>query len=114
MQRKVARVLVDNGSALNVCPLVTIQKLGIDRSTIRTSNTTVRAFDGSKREVLGDIELPVQIGPYTFDITFQVLYIPAAYNFLLGRPWVHSAGLISKGGLQAFIRRSSTSSTIIW
>jgi hypothetical protein len=27
----VARVLVDNGSALNVCPLITIQKLGIDK-----------------------------------------------------------------------------------
>lgn len=40
------------------------------------------------------MDLPVEIGPHTFDITFQVLDIPAAYNFLLGRPWVHSAGAV--------------------
>lgn len=66
----VARVLVDNGSALNVCPLITIQKLGISKSNIRPSNITFRAFDGSKREVLGDLDLP--IGPCTFEVTFQM------------------------------------------
>jgi hypothetical protein len=35
---------------------------------------TIRAFDGSKREVLGDLDLPVEIGPGTFEVTFQVLY----------------------------------------
>lgn len=90
----VARVLIDNGSAINVCPLVTIMKLGIDESTIRPSDITIRAFDGSKRQILGDIDLPVEIGPYTFEVEFQVLDIPETYNFLLGRPWVHSAGAV--------------------
>lgn len=85
----VARVLIDNGSALNVCPLITIMKLGVDKSALRSCNTIIRAFDGAKREVLGEIDLPVEIGPYTFEVTFQVLDIPTAYNFLLGRPWVH-------------------------
>jgi len=26
----------------------------------------VRAFDGSKREILGEVELPVQVGPCVF------------------------------------------------
>lgn len=64
----VARVLIDNGSAINVCPWVTIMKLGIDQSTIRSSDITIRAFDGLKRQILGDIDLPVEIGPYTFEV----------------------------------------------
>ena len=45
----------------------------------------VRAFDGTKREVLGNIKLPIQVGPCTFDSEFIV-------NCLLGRPWIHMAG----------------------
>jgi len=36
----------------------------------------------------------VEIGPYTFEVEFQVLDIPETYNFFLGRPWVHSAGAV--------------------
>lgn len=106
----VARVLIDNGSAINVCPLVTIMKLGIDESTIRPSDITIRAFDGSKRQILGDIDLPVEIGPYTFEVEFQVLDIPETYNFLLGRPWVHSAGAVPS----SLHQKKNTSFGIIW
>ena len=44
--------------------------------------------------VRGEIELPIQIGPCTFQITFQVMDITPAYSCLLGRPWIHSAGAI--------------------
>lgn len=36
-----------------------------------SSDITIRAFDGSKRQILGDIDLPVEIGPYTFEVEFQ-------------------------------------------
>ena len=89
-----ARVLVDNGSALNVMPKVTLSKLAIEGSHMRPSNTVVRAFDGSRREVMGEIELPIQIGLCTFEITFQVMDILPTYSCLLGRPWLHSAGVV--------------------
>ncbi len=69
-EMRVARVLIDNGSALNVCPLATISKLGVDRASIRPCSTTIRAFDGSKRQVQGEVDLHVEIGPHTFEITF--------------------------------------------
>ncbi|RDX75079.1 hypothetical protein CR513_45093, partial [Mucuna pruriens] len=47
-------------------------------------------FDGSKREVLGKITLPIRIGPTMFDITFYVIDIRPAYSCLLGRPWIHT------------------------
>ena len=54
----------------------------------------VRAFDGSKREVMGEVELPIQIGSCVFQVTFQVMDILPAYSCLLGRPWIHSAGVV--------------------
>ncbi|KAA3455603.1 RNA-directed DNA polymerase (Reverse transcriptase), Ribonuclease H-like protein [Gossypium australe] len=66
----VPNVLIDNGSALNVMPLATLSKMPVDMSYLRPCHSTVRAFDGTRREVM--------------DIT-------PSYNCLLGRPWIHSA-----------------------
>ena len=53
-----------------------------------------RAFDGSREDIRGEIDLPIQIGPHTCQITFQVMDINPAYSFLLGRPWIHSVGVV--------------------
>ncbi|RDY11701.1 hypothetical protein CR513_03582, partial [Mucuna pruriens] len=47
-------------------------KLYSTRATLKTSFVVVRAFNGSKREMMGEITLPIRIGPTTFDITFQL------------------------------------------
>ncbi|KAJ9190649.1 hypothetical protein P3X46_001829 [Hevea brasiliensis] len=90
----VAKVLIDNGSALNVLPNTTLARLPVDQSDIRQSAMVVRAFDGTRREVLGDIDLPIQVGACTFNVTFQVMNIEPAYTMLLGRPWIHSANAV--------------------
>ncbi|PKI72718.1 hypothetical protein CRG98_006876 [Punica granatum] len=46
----VGRVMIDNGSALNVCPVTTLKQMNVDLNRIRPSKTAVRAFDGSRRE----------------------------------------------------------------
>jgi len=46
----------------------------------------VKAFDGSRKNVFGEVDLPITIGPHLFWITFQVMDIQASYNCLLGRP----------------------------
>lgn len=89
-----AKVLIDNGSSLNVMPKSTLSKLPVDGSYMKPSAMIVRVCDGSRRSVIGEIELPIQIGPYTFQITFQVMDITPAYSCLLGRSWIHSAGAV--------------------
>ncbi|KAA0061241.1 uncharacterized protein E6C27_scaffold455G00760 [Cucumis melo var. makuwa] len=90
----VARVLVDNGSSLNIMSRSTLMKLPIDPSYLRPSTMVVRAFDGARREVIGDIDIPLKIGPSTFNVSFQVMDINSSYSCLLGRPWIHSAGAV--------------------
>jgi len=94
MDYVLARVLIDNGSSLNVMPKTTLDKIYCEGAHLRPSSMVVRAFDGSRREVIGEIELPIQVGPCTFQIVFQVMDILPAYSCLLGRPWIHSAGVV--------------------
>ena len=88
------RALLDNGSSINVIPMATLSKLPVDPSHLRKTHLVVCAFDGTRKEVIGNIELPIQIGPYTFNIDFQVMDINPFYNCLRGRPWIHMAGVV--------------------
>ncbi|XP_017632067.1 uncharacterized protein LOC108474598 [Gossypium arboreum] len=87
-------VLIDNGSALNVLSLSTLNRLPIDSSHMKTCQNIVRAFDGTERKVMGRIEIPLLIGPNTYEVDFLVMDIKLSYNCLLGRPWIHLAGAV--------------------
>ncbi|XP_050919511.1 uncharacterized protein LOC127137057 [Lathyrus oleraceus] len=59
-----ARVLVDTGSSLNVMPKRTLAKLSYQGPAMKPSALVVKAFDGSRRTVIGEVELPILIGPH--------------------------------------------------
>ena len=80
---------MDNGSALNVYPLATVIALGYAPSDFGSSTQTVKAYDSTKREVMGTSMIELLIGSTTFPILFQVCRIPTFFNLLLGRPWIH-------------------------
>lgn len=76
-------------------PKTTLSKLSYQGSLIRPNGIVVKAFDGTRRTVVGEVDLPIQIGPQVFKITFQVMDIHPAYSCLLGRPWIHQAKAVS-------------------
>ncbi|KAI5419834.1 hypothetical protein KIW84_043840 [Lathyrus oleraceus] len=90
-----SNVLVDIGSSLNVLPKSTLSKLSYQGPPMRQSGVVVKAFDGSRKTVIGEVDLPIKIGPSDFQITFQVMDIHPSYNCLLGRPWIHEAGAVT-------------------
>ena len=90
-----SNVLVDTGSSLNVMAKSTLDQLSYRGPPMRRSGVVVKAFDGSRKSVIGEVDLPVTIGPFVFQITFQVMDIQAAYSCLLGRPWIHEAGAVT-------------------
>ena len=92
--RRVSSVLLDNGSTLNVCPLVTAIALGFSPFDFEPSIQTVRAYDETQRTVMGTLTTHIMIGPVIYSILFQVLRIQSSFNLLLGRPWIHEAGAI--------------------
>ena len=92
--RRVPSVLLDNGSTLNVCPLATAIALGYGPTYFEPSTQTVRAYDSTRRKVMGTLTLELMIGPIVFQVLFQILRIPVSFNPLLGRPWIHSVSAI--------------------
>ncbi|XP_050914650.1 uncharacterized protein LOC127129531 [Lathyrus oleraceus] len=90
-----SRVLVDTGSSLNVLPKNSLSKLTIEGLLMKPNSLIVRAFDGSRRTMIGEVDLPMKIGPHIFFIIFYVIDIYPAYSCLLGRPWIHSVGAVT-------------------
>ncbi|WVY98400.1 hypothetical protein V8G54_030551 [Vigna mungo] len=82
------KVLIDNGSALNVCPLKVASCLRLEASDCTPSNLIVKAYENTKREVLGVATLDVSIGPHDRE-SMKIPFQPACLNLLLGRLWLH-------------------------
>ena len=91
----VVRVLIDNGSALNVCLMSTLECLNVDTSLIHPTTIIIKAFDGTFRGVQGEIELAIGVGPMSFMVKFQVIKVDSPYNLLIGRPWPHVVGAVA-------------------
>ena len=68
--RWVPSFLLDNGSALNVCALVTAIAFGFSSSYFRSSTQTVRAYDGTQRTVIGTLTTHVMIGSIRYSVFF--------------------------------------------
>ncbi|XP_077242528.1 uncharacterized protein LOC143883046 [Tasmannia lanceolata] len=91
-KKKVLEVLVDNGSALNVCPLSTATTLGFGQENFVPSEQGIQAYDGTRRDAIGTLVTEIQIDGEEFEIELQVLDIKASFLLLLGRPWLHRVG----------------------
>ncbi|KAA3486545.1 reverse transcriptase [Gossypium australe] len=74
--------------------LATLKRLLIDSSHMKACQNIVRAFDGTERRVMGRMDVPLLIGPNTYEVDFLVMDINPSYNCLLGRPWIHLAGAV--------------------
>ena len=94
MGAKVPVALIDNESALNICPFKTTLTISLDMETIVPSFLTVRAYDNTLRKVIGTFKAPCKIGPIETIMEFHVMDITLNYNLLLGREWLHFNGAI--------------------
>ncbi|KAL6337991.1 hypothetical protein AAG906_007791 [Vitis piasezkii] len=71
--RQVPSILLDNGATLNGCSLGTAIAISCAPSNFGPSTQTVRAYDNTKRKVMGTLEIELLIGPTTFITVFQTL-----------------------------------------
>ena len=65
-----SNMMVDTGFSLNAQPKSTLSKLAYQGALMRFSGVVVKAFDGSRKTVIGEVDLPINIGLFLFQITF--------------------------------------------
>ena len=100
-----------------------LDEMSVDPSHMQLSVITARAYDGSPRQVIRTIEVELAMGPQVFLVTLQVMDIHPSYSMLLGRPWIHSAGVIASSlhqclkyianGVLFFVKAEETISMVI-
>ena len=88
------RVLVDNGSFVDILYYSMFQQMRIDREWLVPTNAPLVGFEGTKVYPIDVVTLPVTIGNYpqqiTKDVTFLVVNYLSAYNAIIGRPTLNS------------------------
>ncbi|OMO63905.1 hypothetical protein COLO4_32177 [Corchorus olitorius] len=82
---------INNGSTLNIMTLSTLRDFLEKPAFTQVDHMMIRTSDGEMREVIGEVEVCLEMGSALFWLLFQVMDIDAPYACLLGRPWVHMA-----------------------
>ena len=88
------RVLVDNGSSVDILYYLAFQQMGIGRERLISTNAPLVDFGGTRVLPLGAITLSVVVGNYpqqiAKNVTFLVVDCSSAYNAILEQPTLNS------------------------
>ena len=91
---EVQRVLIDTGSSVDLIFLDTLVRMGISKSDIRGALSPLVSFTSETSMSLGNITLPVTAQGVVKMIEFTVFDHPAAYNVILGTPWLYEMKVV--------------------
>ncbi|XP_050290277.1 uncharacterized protein LOC126728512 [Quercus robur] len=91
----VRRVMVDQGSAVDVMYPDLYKGLGLKPEDLTTYNFPLVSFEGRMVAPKGLIRLPVQAGTDVVEVDFIVIDVFSSYTAIVGRPWLHTLKAVS-------------------
>jgi len=84
------RVLIDNGSSVDIIYLPVFQQMKLDKRRIRPFTSPLVSFSGDRIVLRGIVTLTMIAGTYpahnTKEIDFLIIDYRSTYNVILGRP----------------------------
>ncbi|XP_030930550.1 uncharacterized protein LOC115956260 [Quercus lobata] len=91
----VKRVLVDQGSAVEVMYPNLYKELNLKPEDLTTYDSPLVSFKGKTVTPRGQIRLPIQTGSDVVEVDFIVVDAYSPYTVIVARPWLHALGAIS-------------------
>ena len=91
----VRRVMVDQGSAVDVMYPDLYKGLGLKLEDLTTYNSPLVSFKGRLVAPKGLIRLPMQAGTDVMEVDFIVVDVFSPYTAIMGRPWLHTLKAVS-------------------
>ena len=91
----VKRVMVDGDSAAEVMYPDLYKRLGLKPEDLMPYNSPLMSFDGKLVIPKGMIRLPIQTGPEIMEVNFIVVNTYSPYTAIVGRPWLHTLGVVA-------------------
>ena len=91
----IKRVMVDQGSAAEIMYPDLYKGLGLKPKDLTTYSSPLVSFEGKMVVPKGQIRLPVQAGADVVEVDFIVVDVFSPYTAIIGRPWLHSLGVVS-------------------
>ena len=91
----VKRVLVDQGSAIEVMYPDLYKGLNLKPEDLMAYDSPLISFEGKTVTPRGQIRLPIQIGSDVVEVDFIVVDDYSPYTAIVARPWLHALGAIS-------------------
>ncbi|XP_010423552.1 PREDICTED: uncharacterized protein LOC104708652 [Camelina sativa] len=85
---EVCRILIDTGSLVDLIFLETLTRIRIGKEHIAGPHAPLVSFTSETLMSLGTITLPVSTQGVAKMVEFTVFYRPAAYNAIMGTPWL--------------------------
>ncbi|XP_030936109.1 uncharacterized protein LOC115961236 [Quercus lobata] len=91
----VKRVLVDQGSAMEVMYPDLYKELNLKPENLMAYDFPLVSFEGKTVTPRGQIRLPIQIGSDIVEVDFIVVDVYSPYTAIVARPWFHALGVVS-------------------
>ena len=88
-------VLVDPGNAIDLLQLPVFNQMKLSSRMLNSVERILYGFNGATTMTLGDITLPLQLGPVTQQVLFLDVKDLEPYNCIVGKTWLHSMKSVS-------------------
>ena len=91
----VKRVMIDQDSATEIMYHDLYKGLGLKPENLTTYSSPLVSFKSKIVVHKGQIRLPVQVGTNVVEVDFIVVDAFSPYTIIMGRPWLHTLGVVS-------------------
>ena len=89
------RVMVDGGSAAEIMYPDLYKGLNLKLEDLTPYSSLLMSFDGKLVILKGMIRLPIQTGPEIVEVNFIVMETYSPCTAIVGRPWLHTLGIVA-------------------